>query len=269
MGPRGPQGQKLGYQATQNLTTPGAAPLAATGPGQPTSLLGVLFDEPDAWTIEFSIQTPNVLPVPTPSQGAPNAGIVQPEPWIPAVSGGVRAIATVNWKVSGNQIQRIFDIGSGVSITGVSASCDVQIQDLTYSIGGAAGLIYSVACTISRGTRASTGLPGPVLWNGPVPTIGSAVLSSVGVEVPSNAGVVSVEVTAVSGTPLVPNPTDNQILQVTHYNGSQPVKQYVIQTAGPDQIGFIKLAPGTNLVTLENFTGTAPISAYISWGIDG
>jgi hypothetical protein len=248
----------------------------ATVPGGLVSLVAANFDLPDTYTLQFNLTTGNVLPIPTPSPiwpppigGGPYVppAIVQPTSSI----FGVRCVATVNWKVEGNQVQRVFDIGSGVSISGTCQGVDVSVQDQTYSVFGPANVQYTVSAQVVRGTRPAISLP-PILiattgttslGASPVgPVVPLAGGESVDFTVPANCGINSVEITTWDDT--TPETQPNFVL-VQHFNGSTfATKQY----SAALQTGYVKLAPNATDVRIIN-RGTDEVFVSVSWGIDG
>jgi hypothetical protein len=254
-----------GFQGTQNLTTPGVSGVnldpAVPKPGGITALLAANFDDPAVYTCSFTLAAASVLPTPTGSQGAPPV-VVKPVP----SSSGVRCIAICTFKVFGVPIRRVLDLGSGTSISQVAASVDVAVQDMTYTVGGPGGVTYSVSATIAEGTRPATALP-PVLWQPPFPTPGSFLIAgggggSVGIPVPEDAGITSIEVTAVDDTVATTSPL---FLVVQHFCNSTLLKAYspVIEP------GFVKLNPSCNRVVVVNLSTTDDVQISVTWGVDG
>ncbi len=244
---------KTGYQGTQNLITPGTAGLAAVGLGTLQALLAANFEEPDTYTVQFNLTTSTVLPVITPSQGGPQSGIVLPV----GSSVGVRAVAVVNLKVEGNQVQRVLDVGSGVSLSGTCQGIDVFVQDQTSTIGGDAGLQYAVSAQITRGVRPATNLP-PTLWQGAGLILPGFTIT---IPVPQNAGINSVEVVGYDHvTPATPCS-----LLVVHATAGVSNKAYIVNST---DTGFVKLAPNAGVVIVSN-VGPDATEYALSWGIDG
>jgi hypothetical protein len=250
-----------------------SAALMASGPGQIQSLMAANFAEPDTYTLMFNLTTGNVLPVPTANQPWPPPLVPVPVPVIAQPTSsiyGVRCVATVNWKVEGNQVQRVFDIGSGVSITGVGQGVDVSIQDMTYTVNGPANVQYTVSAQVTKGTRPATALPPiliattqvvPGLGNGPVIGLGPGI--SADFTVPPNSGINSVEITTFDTT--VPE-TEPNFLFVQHFNGSTIASK--VYSAGL-QTGFVKLAPNATDVRIINRSGSDSAFIAVTWGIDG
>jgi hypothetical protein len=259
-------GKSQVYPGIQNVTTPGVAGMPATQAGPQQSLLAAQFDVGETCTVQFNLTDATVLPVQTPSYGPPDPTIVLPT----GSASGVRCIAIVNFKAAGNQIQRILDIGSGVSISGNCDACDIKIQDQTWTVQGMGALSYSVSCQITKGTRPATSLP-PRLWsatsltppNNGIFTILPGLSASV--PVPQNAGVTSVEIVAVDLTTLTTGGSEQLFVTVDHEVGAAFNKFYV-PTLVP---GFVAVNPGTQLVRITNHSTTDTVTVSCSWGIDG
>ena len=88
----------------------------------------------------------------------------------------MRCIAILQFALEGVTVRRVIDVGSGTSISQVAQGINVFLQDLTWTVGGPAGALYSVSAVISKGTRPATTLP-PVLWQPPVPLTTSFTLA--------------------------------------------------------------------------------------------
>jgi len=254
--------EATGYQGTQDIQTPGTTgtnlnPSTPT-PGALTAAMAASFDTPAVYTVSFNLTAASVLPVPTPSIGAP--------PTVPQPSGssaGVRCQAVLLFNLEGVTIRRVVDVGSGTSISQVCQGVNVSLQDQTWTVGGPAGVLYSVSVVISKGTRPATELP-PVLWQNPFPIIAFTLApgGTIDVPVPTDAGVTSVEVCAIDTTAPATEPT---FLIVSHVTNGTVNKQYqpVVEP------GFVKLNPGSTVVNLKNFSGTDIVQCAVTWGIDG
>jgi hypothetical protein len=208
----------------------------------------------------FNLTTGNVLPVPTGSQGAPPAGVVQPI----ASSTGVRCIAIVTWKVEGNQVRRVIDVGSGVTISGVSQSVDVQVQDQSWTVFGPAGVQYDVSALVSRGVRPSTSLP-PILYSAIDQASGAYSIApgaSVIVPVPIDSGVVSAEVSVYDTTTPATEPV---FLEVQQRNALITNKIY----SPVMQPGFVKIVGNSDNLRITNNSGADTVYVTVTWGIDG
>lgn len=232
------------------------------GASQP--LLSASFpDESDVYTINFSLNTANVLPIPTPSPiwPPPPSGIQPPLPTIPQPTGGnqgVRCIATCVFSVDGINVQRIIDVGSGATISLCCDAVTVTVADATFTVSGPNNLQYNVSATVTRGVRPSVSYP-PSLYGQEfsIVPLGTAVLA-----VPPDAGVVSVMITCFDDTTASVEPV---FLRVRHKIGAfiNAIYSAVLET------GFVKIAPGTTSIELVNFSATDTVSAAINFGIDG
>lgn len=261
---------KTGYQGSQNIVTPGVAGTnldpTVPKPGNPTALAAANFSDPAVYSVSFNVTTPVVLPTPTPSQGAPPP-LTGPGAIVPplGVAAGVRCVATINFKVEGVQVQRIVDVGSGVTVTGVAQAIDINLQDLTYTVGGPAGVQYAVSAAITKGTRASTSLP-PTLWQPPAPSTPLppqlAPGDSIIIAIPQNAGVVSVEVSLFDITDSDAEPV---FVGVTNFTNGTVNKFYspVVEPA------FVRVTPGSTSIRIGNNSATDTVQYSVTWGIDG
>lgn len=264
---------KTGYQGTQSVVTPGVTGTTAAQAGPIQGLMAANFEETDTYTLQFNITAATVLPIPTPSPVWPPRNLDGTQPPIPSFpqpvgsSTGVRCVAIINWKVEGNQIRREIDIGSGVSISGTSQAVDVAVQDQTWTVGGPAGVQYSVSVVCTKGVRPSTALP-PVLTattnqsGSPDPTVVIPPGGIVLFDVPENVGITSVEVTAIDVTTPGDIPT---FLVVGHFDGVAEFKTYSA-TTNP---GFVKLSPGSTQINMRNRSSTDTVQCSVTWGIDG
>lgn len=229
---------------------------AQLGTSQPL-LQASFLDESDICTICFSVNTPNVLPVPTPSIGPPLnfiTPIVQPT----GGNQGVRCIATCVFSVGGINIQRQLDVGSGATISMCCDSVTVSVQDATFTVSGPNNLQYNVSATVTRGVRPSVAYPPSLYGQGASIT----PLSVATIPVPADAGVSSVMVTVFDDTAAATEPV---FLRVQHKIGAFINAEYsaVLQT------GFVKIAPGTTSIVLTNLSATDSVSAFVNFGIDG
>jgi hypothetical protein len=230
--------------------------------GDPKSFMNVQFPEPGVYTVQFSIAAPS----PTPG-GAP--------PITPTSS--IRVSAILTWTFEGNQIQRVFDVGDGVTISGSAAGCNISVQDLTATLPtlvGANGQEYQVSATITKGTRAQ--FQTPVIQPGAatnnttpagIPIVGITGIAPAGNTdfiVPVNAGAISVKVSTWDVTVFATVPT---FVFATQFNATQTVILYRwVPTTDP---AFIPLVPGCRSVRVNNGSGTDSILASLDWGIDG
>jgi hypothetical protein len=265
-----------GWQGTQQVTTPGAPGQSPTAPGGIMALLAASFDETDTYSIMFSVSGGSVIPsaqasVPVwpPPPGGQPALPVFAQPAGSAV--GTRCWAIITWKCEGSQVRRVIDIGSGTTISGTAQAVDVQIQDQTWSVQGHSAVIYSVSAQITKGVRPSSTLPlsnAAQLLPGGNPTFTILAGANLLVPIPTDFGIIGVEVTAVDSG-LAPGDTSTiPVWFVVDQNiGASNVKTY----APSLQSGFVKLAPGASSILLVNSTAPAgqQVSGTVTWAIDG
>lgn len=257
-------------KGTVNVLTPGTIGPAAPNVGQPQALLAATFDEPEVYSVTFNLTTSGLLDVPVNVAWDPTAGGVPQtsqygtagaaaKPGLLAI--GVRPVATLNFKVQGVQVQRVFDIGSGVTISGVCDSIDCSVTDETSSVGGPGGVQYGISVQIARGVRASISQP-PTLWGGAGVLLAAGGAGAVAnIAVPQNCGINSVEVTAFDNTV----PATLPVVRIQHVIGATGNKGYLLSEAPSD---FVKIAPGTSSIMLQNF-GADAVDYFLTWGIDG
>lgn len=234
----------------------------ALGTSQP--LLQASFQgESDMCTVVFSLNTSQVLPIQTPSPIWPTPGDIQPPlPTIPQPVGGnqgVRAIATCVFSVNGINIQRQIDVGSGATISLCCEAVTVSVADATFTVFGPGNIQYNVSATVTRGVRPSVAYPPSLFGKATllVPAVGVSTIP-----VPPNAGVVSVMVTCFDETAPGTVPV---FIRVQHRIGAFINAEY---SAGVET-GFVKIAPGTTSIQLNNLSGTDTCSAFVNFGIDG
>jgi hypothetical protein len=223
-------------------------------------------DFPDAgvYTAQFSITQPSQL------QGGQ----------APVGTGNIRCQATLNWIVEGNQVQRIFDIGSGTTISGAGAGAIIQVQDLSATLpfaSGANNLEYGVSVSVTKGTRAQFQvpviIPGAASQVAGVPTavpnaIGPVTIpagSNAFFPVPQNAGVIAAKVMARDLTTPATRPTFVSVQQ-----RSDPVGLIVYALWLPDvDPGFVPLVPGVQLLIVSNLSGADQAQVSVEFAVDG
>ena len=236
----GLRSKKRGWSSTAMLYQGG---LNAQGVGQTNGLVLAADFSPHA--VEFMIQF-QVTGLGTGANAASQ---------IPA-----RPIATVSWMVENGTITRRFDVNNGMTFTGVGQSVNVRVDDMSDPKAdfnkNYDGANYSVTCTVVPGTRPAQNQP-PTLWEGLHHILKA---SGVTVEIPKDAGVISVEVTGYSI-----NPPLN--VQVSYVSGGVTLKTWDL-VAFP---GFIPVPPYATELTITNQDTGEGHAADISvqWGIDG
>jgi len=211
-----------GWQGTQYLIGTGPN----NTPGQPTSVLQALFDEPGVHTVQLQSLTSTI----------------------------VRAIGIVNWSTEGGQVQRIFDIGAGVQISGVANGVSVSVYDATGAVA-ALNVQYQVTAQVSKGLRPPSGT---VSLFGPATLVAHGG-GAVNVNVPSNAGIVSVQLGLSTGN-------DNALPVVEAKITVGP-----ISTIGrvPGTTQYVTIPSGATQIQFNNYDAANDVTVSIAWGIDG
>lgn len=171
---------------------------------------------------------------------------------------GAQCVALITWSVEGGSVQRTVDVGAGVSVSGVGAGVKVTISDngSPQSLGD-----YDVAVQVSRGNRASTGLPPTLRLTHTGSTLPGIVTQSW--PIPNNSGAIAFAANFFNSDDHQA-PTLGQII-IECAQDSQELAVYDVSTIGP---GFIPIPVGTNLITVHSYI--AKIVIYnIYLGIDG
>lgn len=169
----------------------------------------------------------------------------------------VKCEATIQWSVEGNYVTRKVSVVNGLSITGVAQGTKVTVRDA--SVGGVDTQDYLVSFQVAPGARASNGQP---------PTYEPAGLASsfapgtFDVDIPADAGVTSVFVTAksFSDTPI---PEEQVYVQMVDGAGNS------LKVYDPRNYGWVPLAPGTTKLVYVNATAADTIQFFGVFGVDG
>jgi hypothetical protein len=176
-----------------------------------------------------------------------------------------QAQAILRWSEGGNTVQRRISIVMGTSISIPGRLIDIKCIDATPALlpisGGAtpgAGTPYTVTVIVERGTRAITNAP-PTLYGG-IFVIGAHATQAV--NIPKDAGVISVEVSSVEATAF---PTVKPNVVASFQSGAGIWKQ-VDPSVEP---GFVTIPPGATEIVITNADGTNPIYSTVTWGVDG
>ena len=174
-----------------------------------------------------------------------------------------RARAEVLWSVKGNTIRRLVDCVSGTSVTGTAEAVAVKITDVS-SFVGAAAAEYLVSIEVAKGTRPSVERP---------PTLTAATFSgqsvmvagvgTTDVEVPQNAGVISVMVTVAPDTIGTAVGAYDVLVNQVNQAGN------TLRTYDPRQTDWVPLAPGCTTIVFTQ-GAAAPATRWSAiFGIDG
>ena len=131
--------------------------LVTQSPGAGVTLQAI-FHEPGNYTVQFGISS-------VPPAGLAN--LIRPE-------------AEITWKVQGNQVTRVINVGDGTSITGQAEAVSVRLFDSSdASMGGTAGIPYVGSIQVTKGIRAQAANQAPMF----VPTnienpVGTSVVTT-------------------------------------------------------------------------------------------
>lgn len=173
----------------------------------------------------------------------------------------IRARATITWKVNGNPVIRVVDVGNGVSVTGVAEAIDVQLQDVSSTSAGTPILLrgrpYTVTITCAPGTRPSVEQPPTVA----LPQTNLAAGATKNFDVPIGAISVFVAVfPAVVGSPI-----GAYQIQVNQLAINTSLKLY-----DPRQTDWVPLIPGTTQIGIAADAALpTDTEIQVTFGIDG
>ncbi len=188
---------------------------------------------------------------------------------LPETDDPIEILAKVTWSVEGNSVSRLVSVTNGMSIMGTGQGVKVEVSDNTQHIFpvviGEKDYVVSIQC--APGTRGNIQQPptlsvfpdGDTIFN-----VGPATI--VDVEIPDNAGVVSLAVTvSEAGSPSVGVPDGKT--QVIHINGAGIMKVY-----NPRDYEWVPIAAGATKIRLvNNFTLVEGnhLLYTVTFGIDG
>lgn len=186
--------------------------------------------------------------------------------------GSYNPTAEIVWSVEGNSVRRVVSVINGTSVTGVGQGCRVTVRDQTPTGDSTKEMEYVVSILVAPGVRAANQLQ-PVL----VPLITDPFLvtrpgtvfvdggTAVDIQIPENAGVTSVYITASSlnaGIPIILTDAD---VQASHTNSAYVYKEY-----NPIKYTWVPIGPGTTTIRLTNYMGPATQVLFnVTFGIDG
>lgn len=207
--------------------------------GQQGVALQANFETPGEYTVQFDLQATSEVEI---------------------TNGPCRAIAEIVWSVEGNDIRRRVSVAKGMSVTGIGQGVKVVIRDV--SEGGTTAQ-YTVSAVVARGARSAQQQP-PILEDANIfllPAGGGAEQ----IEVPQNAGVISVYVPiATSGSDRWEAIPDG-IVEVIHADGAGGAnKRY-----NPLAFQWVPLSPGTLNIIVSSGTTAPELQFKPVWGIDG
>jgi hypothetical protein len=245
--------KKKGYSQSGTLSTPGN-----NTPQNSKVSMQAEFPEAGDYTVKFGIIPPKV-PVGAVIGGGPVAQDGQ-------VVVPVTVLATVIWKVNGNQVTRKLNVSTqgGTSISGEGEAVEVQLQDATpnnATVPFNTPQQYTATISCAPGTRPVTGLPCTL-----VAVAKNTVIAGAGtlgpIPIPNDAGVLSLRVYPVSfaGPPPVA-----PIVRVDISDGFNILRSYnpAIES------DFISLPPNAVQIVINNLDPANSISVSADWGIEG
>ena len=179
------------------------------------------------------------------------------------VSGDLRnkkVIAEITWSVEGNQNRRIVSVADGTSVQGAGQGVSIKIRDAsTQNLSPGWDTDYIASVTIVKGSRGSTANP-PTFDAGDPVVIADANLATV--QVPQNAGIISVGVllaTGIPGTPIA----ENSVMVIQMDAGGNMQSRY-----DPRQFFWVPLFPGVDHLNIVNNSGADCIASVI-FGVEG
>ena len=189
--------------------------------------------------------------------------------------------AIISWKLESNNLPRRINVGNGVSISGRANGVGVLLLDQTSIAGNFTPLPYRLGYTVdvfvAPGVRGSTAIP-PTLQGltlnlaatPPIPQVGSFLLSplsaSADIQIPLNAGIVSVEVLAIdnrTGTPA--NNVQVELVGATNIAATQVYKVFGVSNG----LGFVSVPPAATDVLVTNYDAVNTVLITTTFGIDG
>lgn len=233
--------QKGGFGGPNVPVSGGWAQVNPLFTGNPNSVTGLqcTFPVAETFTVQFEVSPPaNAVPV-------------------------FSAQALISWMVEGNKVTRRVDVGQGVSISGRGQGVNITLQDVTQdpSVAGFAfGSQYFVTVLAAPGVRASNSLI-PTLLALRAEQLNAGNPNTGAINIPQDAGVISVEVAL-----LGPAGTTASVIFFPAPLAA-PIKAYTLTCGETPE--FVAVPPGAVFLVVANDTPATPISATITFGIDG
>lgn len=188
----------------------------------------------------------------------------------------VNAEALISWRVEGQEVTRRISIADGTSVTGVGQAIRVTMYDATPPVFvSGTPKPYVVSVQVAPGVRASTTqppylipfkappyVPFDVVTN-PAPgggfTFAVAAGGTVDIDIPNNAGVNQVYVTAISTGAIADGTSFAELT-----DGTTTLKIWDTQA----NMGWIPSVAGASVLTLSN-GGLTPIRYSVTFGVEG
>jgi hypothetical protein len=181
-----------------------------------------------------------------------------------------RARAEIVWSLRGNNVRRLVDCVSGLSISGLAESVNVKIYDDS-NFNGNAQSAYNVSLQVGRGVRPAVERPPTLVASEDSVNDSGYYITTFAdpqevVIAPVDSGIISVMVTV---SPNVGQVVPEYGVIVEQRNGTG-VGSTLLKRYDPRQADFVPLAPGTNAIWLIQ----DPVSVLtnfwtVTYGIDG
>jgi|WetSurMetagenome_2_1015567.scaffolds.fasta_scaffold225342_3 hypothetical protein len=219
----------------------------------PAVQLQANFQDPTPYTVQFSITNLKA------TDGSADIGSYNPT-------------AVIEWSVEGNSVRRVVSVINGTSVTGVGQGCRITVRDQTPTTDTTKEMEYTVAILVAPGVRPANQLQ-PILTPLIADSFGvtrpGAIFvdggTGVDVQIPENAGVTSVYITAASLNAGIPVALTDADIQASHTNTAYVYKEY-----NPNKYTWVPIGPGTSTVRLTNFMGPlTQVLFNVTFGIDG
>ena len=187
--------------------------------------------------------------------------------------------ATITWTIGGVQTQRMISVANGQSLTGCGEGCTVSVIDDTDVLPNVPDTApnYIVSVTLTPGSRGNNGNPPSYFTNDFTPqpsglevfgggSAGKLAVSGGGgdnevvIDVPKQAGVVSVQVTTGSADGSA---TDVRIAQ------TDALEKNIKVFNNQDFPDFVPVDPRAVQIAITNMSSTVECYWGICFGIDG
>lgn len=236
----GPMQSGLQQKSKSGLITPMSGAAQGINFQLPQFLDHLGKPDPGNYTIQFGLEDPNV---------AADLG----------ASGFIRARGEIIWKVGGQDVRRVVDVGNGVSISGTVEGVSAKIYD--DSVGAPSGRPYFVSMQVVKGSRPSVQQPPVYSLN--AQTVEAAGAAGLDVDIPQNIGAISVNITlfpVAIGTAI--GAYDIKVSQLTPNNT-------VRRAYDPRQDQWVPLAPGATKLRFITSAAGPQTNLQIAFGIDG
>jgi predicted small lipoprotein YifL len=181
-----------------------------------------------------------------------------------------RARAEIVWSLRGNNVRRLVDCVSGLSISGLAESVNVKIYDDS-NFNGNLDAAYNVSLQVGKGVRPAVERPPTLVASeGSVNDSGYYITQSADpqeiVVAQPDAGIISVMVTV---SPDVGGAIAEYGVIVEQRNGSG-VGSTLLKRYDPRQADFVPIAPGTNAIWLIQNPLLLQTNFWtVTYGIDG